>query len=154
MRTTHPARVLAFSALLAYAATGAAQNYPRKPVKVIEPVVAGSPVDVSMRRMVPRLTEYLGQPIVVENRPGGNAAIGAREVARAAPDGYVLLHAVANNAINDALEPNSDSRLNRELSPVTLILKTPLVMTVHPSLQVATLRDYIALAKARPGTIT
>jgi len=104
--------------------------------------------------MVPKLTEFLGQPVVMENRPGGNSAIGAREVARATPDGYVLLHANANNSINDALEPNSDSRLNRELSPVTLILKTPLVMTVHPSLNVGNLKDYIALAKTRPGTIT
>ncbi len=144
---------LALCAMLAYGTSGA-QSYPRKPIRMIEPVVSGSPLDVSMRRMIPKLTEFLGQPVVVENRPGGNSAIGAREVARAAPDGYVLLHANANNSINDALEPSSGTRLNRELSPVTLILKTPLVMTVHPSLQAGTLKDYISLARAKPGTIT
>ena len=153
-RTGKLTLLLSLCPLIVYGTSGVAQIYPRKPIRIIEPVVSGSPVDVSMRRMVPKLTEFLGQPVVMENRPGGNSAIGAREVARATPDGYVLLHANANNSINDALEPNSDSRLNRELSPVTLILKTPLVMTVHPSLNVGNLKDYIALAKTRPGTIT
>src|SRR3954470_16349085 len=80
-----------------------AQPYPGKPIRWIVPTGPGSAVDVNARRITPKLSEALGQPIVVENRPGANSMIGAREGARSAPDGYTLYQAVVNNAINDAL---------------------------------------------------
>ena len=87
-----------FSVLLAGSVF--AQQYPSKPVRWIVPTGPGSAVDVTARRIAPKLSEALGQPVVVENRPGANSMIGAREVARSAPDGYTLFQAVVNNALN------------------------------------------------------
>ncbi len=80
-----------------------AQAWPAKPIRIIVPAVGGSAVDVGMRRVAPKLAEALGQPVIVENRPGANSMIGAREVARMPADGYTLLHANINNALNDLL---------------------------------------------------
>jgi tripartite-type tricarboxylate transporter receptor subunit TctC len=92
--------------------------------------------------------------VIVENRPGANSMIGAREAARSAPDGYTLLQAVVNNALNDLLTPDPCCTLNDKLVPVTRLYTTPLVMVVHPSVQAKTLKEYVALAKAQPGTLT
>jgi len=131
-----------------------AQTYPSKPVRWIVPTGPGSAVDVNARRVTPKLAEALGQPVIVENRPGANSMIGAREAARSAPDGYTLYQAVVNNAINDALAPDPCCVLNDKLVPVTRLYTTPLVMVVHPGVQAATLQEYVALAKARPNTLT
>ena len=80
-----------------------AQAFPAKPIRIIVPAVPGSAVDVNARRIAPGLIELLGQSVIVENRAGANSAIGAREVARSAPDGYTLLHGNVNNALNDLL---------------------------------------------------
>jgi len=109
---------------------------------------------VNARRVAPRLAEALGQPVIVENRPGANSMIGAREAARAAPDGYTLYQAVVNNAINDALAPDPCCVLNDKLVAVTRLYTTPLVMVVHPGVQAATLKEYVALAKAQPNSLT
>ena len=119
----------------------------------IVPTGPGSAVDVNARRVTPKLAEALGQPVIVENRPGANSMIAAREAARAAPDGYTLFQAVVNNAINDALAPDPCCVLNDKLVPVTRLYTTPLVMVVHPSLP-GTLKDYVALAKAKPNSLT
>ena len=74
-----------------------AQGYPKKPIVIIEPVLAGGAPDVRMRQAAPKMAEFLGQPVIVENRPGANGAIGAREVGKAQADGYVLLHANISN---------------------------------------------------------
>src|SRR5687768_3951475 len=141
--------VLWFSAGLAVA-----QSYPTKPIRWIVPTGPGSAVDVQARRVAPKLGEALGQPVVVENRPGANSMIGAREAARAAPDGYTVFQAVVNNAINDALAPDPCCVLNDKLVPVTRLYITPLVMVVHPTLSAATLQEYVALAKAQPNSLT
>src|SRR5688572_19134848 len=93
--------------LLVFCTTAAAQPYPAKPVRWIVPTGPGSAVDVNARRITPKLGELLGQPVIVENRPGANSMIAAREAARAAPDGTTLFQAVVNNAINDALAPDA-----------------------------------------------
>jgi tripartite-type tricarboxylate transporter receptor subunit TctC len=143
-----------FASLLFCAGLACAQPYPSKPVRWIVPTGPGSAVDVNARRVTPRLAEALGQPVIVENRPGANSMIGAREAARAAPDGYTLFQAVVNNAINDALAPDSCCVLNDKLVPVTRLYTTPLVMVVHPTLPAGTLQEYVALAKAKPNSLT
>ena len=130
------------------------QTYPTKPVRWIVPTGAGSAVDVTARRVAPKLGEALGQPVIVENRPGGNSMIAAREVARAAPDGHTLLQAVVNNALNDLLTPDPCCLLNDRLVPVTRLISTPLVMVVHPSVPARSVKEYVALAKARPNELT
>jgi tripartite-type tricarboxylate transporter receptor subunit TctC len=141
-------------ATLLWASAAGAQTWPGKPIRWIVPTGPGSAVDVNARRIAPRLSEALGQPVIVENKPGANSMIGAREVARAAPDGYTLLQAVVNNALNDLLTPDPCCLLNDKLVPVTRLYTTPLVMVVHPSVAASTLKEYVALAKAQPGALT
>jgi tripartite-type tricarboxylate transporter receptor subunit TctC len=141
-------------AALLFASQVHAQTYPNKPVRWIVPTGPGSAVDVNARRVTPKLAEALGQPVVVENRPGANSMIGAREAARSAPDGYTLYQAVVNNAINDALAPDACCVLNDKLVAVTRLYTTPLVMVVHPGVQATSLKEYVALAKAQPNTLT
>jgi tripartite-type tricarboxylate transporter receptor subunit TctC len=131
-----------------------AQTWPAKPIRWIVPTGPGSAVDINARRVAPRLAEVLGQPVIVDNRPGANSMIGAREAARAAPDGYTLLQAVVNNALNDLLTPDSCCILNDKLIPVTRLYTTPLVMVVHPSVAAISLKEYVALAKANPQALT
>ncbi|MBI3372506.1 MAG: tripartite tricarboxylate transporter substrate binding protein [Betaproteobacteria bacterium] len=140
--------------LVLWAGFAVAQTYPAKPVRWIVPTGPGSAVDVNARRVAPRLSEALGQPVIVDNRPGANSMIGAREAARAAPDGYTLFQAVVNNALNDLLTPDPCCILNDKLIAVTRLYTTPLVMVVHPSVAANNLREYVALARAQPQMLT
>jgi tripartite-type tricarboxylate transporter receptor subunit TctC len=137
-----------------FAGLAAAQSYPTKPLRWIVPTGPGSAVDVQARRVAPKLGEALGQPVVVENRPGANSMIGAREAARAAPDGYTVFQAVVNNAINDALAPDPCCVLNDKLVPVTRLYITPLVMVVNPAVPAKTLPEFVALARSKPNELT
>jgi len=145
---------LLLAALLVLASHVEAQTYPTKPVRWIVPTGPGSAVDVNARRVTSKLAEALGQPVIVENKPGANSMIGAREVARSAPDGYTLYQAVVNNAINDALAPDPCCVLNDKLIAVTRLYTTPLVMVVNPAVPAKTLKEYVAHAKANPGALT
>lgn len=141
-------------ALLLWSVAATAQTWPAKPIRWIVPTGPGSAVDVNVRRVAPRLAEALGQPVIVDNRPGANSMIGAREVARAAPDGYTLLQAVINNALNDLLTPDPCCMLNDKLIAVTRLYTTPLVMVVHPSVTARNLKEYVAFAKTNPDYLT
>jgi tripartite-type tricarboxylate transporter receptor subunit TctC len=147
------ARLACLCALL-IAGTAQAQTWPAKAIRLIEPAGPGSAVDVFARKLGPPLAEALGQPVVIDNRPGANSAIGAREVARAPADGYTLLHGNINNALNDLLSNDACCRLNEALIPVTRLTSTPLVMVVHPSVPANNLREYLALAKSKPDFMT
>jgi tripartite-type tricarboxylate transporter receptor subunit TctC len=147
-------KTIVVAAALALSAAVHAQQWPSKPLRWIVPTGPGSAVDVNARRVTPKLAEALGQPVIVENRPGANSMIAAREAARAAPDGYTLFQAVVNNAINDALAPDPCCVLNDKLVPVTRLYTTPLVMVVHPGVPAATLQEYVALARAKPNSLT
>jgi len=141
-----PAAVLCSAAL--------AQNFPAKPIRIITPVVAGSAPDLRVRSVAPKLTEALGQPIVVDNRPGANGTIGAREAAKAPADGYTLFNANINNALNDLLNPDPSCRLNQELVAVTDLALSPLIMVVNPSVPANSLNEFIELARAKPKGLT
>jgi tripartite-type tricarboxylate transporter receptor subunit TctC len=142
-------------ALLLGASLGVgAQTYPNKTVRIIEPAGPGSAVDVFARKLGIGLAGKWGQPVLVENRPGANSAIGAREAARSAPDGYTIFHANINNSLNDILTNDACCKLNEALIPVTLLTSTPLVMVVNPALGVKTWKEYLALAKSQPTGVT
>ena len=144
----------AFLGLAAAASQPFAQSYPTKPIHWLVPTGAGSALDVVARRVAPKLGEALGQPVIVENKPGGNSVVAAREAARAAPDGYTLYQGVINNAINDVLTPDPCCILNDKLVPVTRLISTSLVMVVHPSVPASSVKEYVALAKSRPNSLT
>jgi tripartite-type tricarboxylate transporter receptor subunit TctC len=131
-----------------------AQNYPNKTIRIIEPAGPGSAVDIFARKLTPSLSDRLGQAVIVENKPGANSAIGAREAAKSIPDGYTLFHANINNSLNDILTGDACCRLNEALIPVTLLTSTPLVMVVNPSLGVKTWKEYLDLAKSQPKLLT
>jgi tripartite-type tricarboxylate transporter receptor subunit TctC len=139
---------------LLFAAFALGQQYPSKPLRWIVPTGPGSAVDVTARRIAPKLSETLGQPVIVENRPGANSMIGAREAARAAPDGHTLFQGVVNNALNDLVTPDACCILNEKLVAVTRLISTPLVMVVHPSVPANSVKEYVALAKSRPNQLT
>jgi tripartite-type tricarboxylate transporter receptor subunit TctC len=144
----------AVAALLLCASTAFAQGWPAKPIRWIVPTGPGSAVDVNARRIAPRLADALGQPVVIENRAGANGMIAAREAARAAPDGYTLYQAVINNALNDLLTPDACCLLNEKLIPVTRLYTTPLIMVVNPQVPANDLKEYVALAKSKPQSLT
>jgi tripartite-type tricarboxylate transporter receptor subunit TctC len=150
MRTTW---TLALVALLASAAA-AAQGFPTKPMRILVPSVAGSSPDIRARQIAGKLSETFGQPVIVENRPGANGLIAAREAVKGGPDGHTLFLALINNAIFDVLKPDPCCRLNHELMPVSRFTMTPLVMVEYPGVPARTLKEYIALAKAKPGELT
>ena len=130
------------------------QNFPSRPIRILVPTIAGSAPDVRVRQIAPKLSDAVGQPVIVDNRPGANGTIATQLAARATPDGHTLLYGLINNAINDALHPESCCRLNQELVAVVHFTSTPLVMVVHPSVPANTLQEYLQLAKARPAFLT
>jgi tripartite-type tricarboxylate transporter receptor subunit TctC len=143
---------LLFAGALA-ALTAQAQNYPQRAVRLVVPYVPGGGTDFTARVIAPRLSEALGQQVVVENRPGGGANIGSDLVAKAAPDGYTLLMAGAANAINMSLYAKLPYDTLRDFAPVSLSVKGANVLLVHPSLPAKTLKELLALARAQPGKL-
>jgi tripartite-type tricarboxylate transporter receptor subunit TctC len=146
-------RALLFLALLA-AGAALAQTFPSKPIRILVPSVAGSSPDVRARQVAGKLAEAFGQPVIVENRPGGNGLIAAREAVKAPADGHTLFLALINNAIGDALKPDPCCRLNQELVPVSRFTMTPLVVVVNPALQVSSLNELLEKARANPDALT
>ena len=152
MRTFQMLTCLA-AGLLA-AANAGAQPYPSKPIRIVVPFSAGGPADITTRTIAPRLTELLGQPIVVDNRAGANGVIGAENVIKSAPDGYTLLMATASvAAINMVTYAKAPYDSLRDLQPLTPVMTTSSLIVVHPSVPAKTLKELVALAKARPNQI-
>ena len=153
MTTAHRILCAALSAAFP-AATFAQSHYPSKPIRIIVPTIAGSAPDVRVRQISPKLSEAVGQPVIVDNRPGANGTIATQLAARAQPDGHTVFYGLINNAIYDLLYPGWCCQLNRELTPVVHFTLTPLVMVIHPGVQANSLQDYIRLAKGKPGAVT
>ena len=136
------------------AANGHAQTYPAKPVRIVVGFVPGGGSDFIARLISVKLTESLGRPVIVENRPGAGAAIATELVAKAPPDGYTLLLGSAGPfGIVPALNPKTPYDALKDFDPITLVVIMPFVMTVHPSLPVKNVKDLIALARAKPGQL-
>ena len=142
----------AWMAQLAPAA--AQQTYPGKAIRFIVPYAAGGSVDPLVRLFTVKLSESLGQPMIVDLRPGGNTIIGTEAVAKSAPDGHTLLvMTVANHAINALLIPNLPYDSIRDFAPVAAISTSDYVLVLHPSVPADNLKTFIAFAKARPGQL-
>ncbi len=144
------------AALLALAAGGAraATDWPVRPVRLVVPFPPGGSTDILGRSIAQKLQESLGQPFVVENKPGAGGSIGATEVARAAPDGYTLLMGhIGTLAINPSLYPDLAYDPVRSFAPVALIARVPNVLVVNPAVPARDVQQLIALAKAKPGAL-
>jgi tripartite-type tricarboxylate transporter receptor subunit TctC len=152
MRFIHRVIVAALLTLFA-AAAGTAQDYPNRAIKIVAPFGAGGPGDVFSRQVALYLTELLKQTVVVENRPGAGSIIGADAVAKSAPDGYTLLTVSNTLTANETLSPNKPYVLMRDFLPVAGLNYSELVMVVHPSVPANNLKEFIALAKAKPGQL-
>ena len=144
----------AMTGSLALAASIAgAQNYPDKAVTMVAPFPAGGSVDLVARAVAQQMSELWKQPVIVANRPGAGGNIGAEAVARAAPDGYTLLMGTTALASSPALYTKLPYDLLRDLAPVSLVVTMSNVLVVHPALPARSVRELIALAKARPGVL-
>jgi tripartite-type tricarboxylate transporter receptor subunit TctC len=150
----HGLRACALAALALFPAAAYAQAYPVKPIRMIVAYPPGGGTDIVGRVIAQELGETLGQSVVVENRGGASGNIGTELAAHAAPDGYtVLMGNVAPNAINVSLFKNLPFDPVADFAPVTLVASTPNILVVHPSMPARTVKDVIALAKAKPGTL-
>ncbi len=138
---------------VAHAQAPAAGPYPAKSVRIIVPFAAGGNTDFTARTIAAKLTESLGQQVLVDNRPGGSTNIGSDMVVKSAPDGYTILMGGAANTINVAVLAKVPFELQRDLTPVVLCVKGANVLTMHPSLPAKNLKELIAIAKARPGQL-
>lgn len=137
-------------ALALCSAVALAQGFPSRPIRILVPSVAGSSPDIRARQIAPKLSEAFGQPVIVENRPGANGLIAAREAAKSPADGHTLFLALINNAVGDLLSTDTCCRLGQELAPVSRFSMTPLLFVVNPAVGASTLPEFVEQAKARP----
>ncbi|MEQ1775565.1 MAG: tripartite tricarboxylate transporter substrate binding protein [Burkholderiales bacterium] len=136
------------------AATGAAQAYPTKPIRYIVAFPAGGTTDLLGRLIGQKLTEAWGQPVIMDNRAGAAGSVGSEAAAKAPADGYTLLGGtISSHSINSSLYSKLAYHPLRDFAPVTRIASVPNVLVVHPSLPVKTVKEFAALAKARPGQL-
>jgi len=135
-------------------ATAVAQNYPAKAVRLVVPYAAGGGVDIVARSLAQEMTKRLGQQMIVENKVGAGGNIGSDAVAKSAPDGHTLLLASPANAVNGSLYAKMPYNPARDLAPVALVATTPAIMLASPSLPVRNVKELVALAKAKPGTLS
>ncbi len=131
-----------------------AQAYPSRPIHLVVPFPAGGPTDVIARAIGQKLSDAVGQPVVIDNKPGAGGAIGSEAVARSAPDGYtVVIGTSSTHSIGPALNPKTPYKVERDFAPVSLVATAPNVLVVSPKLAANNVRELIALAKAQPGKL-
>ncbi len=141
------------SAALATTAVAAiAADYPTRPIRIVVPYPAGGPVDITARAIGPKLSESLGQPIVIDNRGGAGGILGSDLVAKSAPDGYTLLLCTTANAINASLIPKLPYDMQKDFAPIVLVALITSVVVVHPSVPAHSIKELIAVAKGRQLT--
>jgi tripartite-type tricarboxylate transporter receptor subunit TctC len=141
--------------LVGFASAASAQSYPSKPIRFISPYAPGGGTDILARLIGQKLSEGVGQPVVIDNRPGAGGVIGTEIVAKSPPDGYTLMLASPAPIV---VAPYLHKKLGydplKDLAPVTLISVVPAVLIVHPSLAAKSVKELIAIAKAKPGQLT
>jgi tripartite-type tricarboxylate transporter receptor subunit TctC len=149
-----------FAALLALAIAATigappckADNYPSRPVRIIVPFGAGGPTDVYTRAIAEELRKALHQTFVMENKPGAGTTIGTDYVAKAAPDGYTLLMVSGTQTVNETLYTKKPYHLMHDLVPIAPLIDSDLVLVVYPSVPAKSVKELLALARAKPGTL-
>lgn len=140
-------------ALLAFSAGSWSQSYPTRPVKIVVPYGVGGSADVYARYLGAKLQESLGQSFVIENRPGGGSIVGTDVVAKSDPDGYTLLMMSNTHTVNETLIPKKPFDLMRDFAPISGVSYSDLMMVVPLSVPAANLKEFIALAKSKPGAL-
>jgi tripartite-type tricarboxylate transporter receptor subunit TctC len=147
-----PVIILAVLGALALASAASAQSrFPERPLRFIVPFPPGGGNDILARGIAPKLAEFLGQPVVIDNRPGAGGNIGTDIAAKSPPDGYTIVIASNQVTINPWLFSKLPFDIEHDLTPVALAATVPMVLVVNPSVPAKTLREFIALAKAHPG---
>lgn len=131
-------------------AAQSSSSYPNRPIRVVVPYAPGGPVDVTARILAEPLSRHLGKSVVVDNKPGGNAAIGTESVARAAPDGYTLLMAAPAHTSNPSLIKSLSFNTARDFAPISCVMDQPLLIAVQSTMEVNTVAELIAKLKANP----
>jgi tripartite-type tricarboxylate transporter receptor subunit TctC len=129
------------------------RDFPQRPIRIMVPVPPGGSIDVAMRLLAPKMTESLGQSVIIDNRGGASTNIGMEQVARAPADGYTLLSNTVPLVANPALFPKLSFSPEKDFAPISLVVSGPTVIVTHPSLPVRDVAGLIKLAKARPGSI-
>ncbi|MBT2322099.1 tripartite tricarboxylate transporter substrate binding protein [Variovorax paradoxus] len=146
-------RILAGAALLLAALGAQAQAWPARPVRLVVTYPPGGTVDAVARILAPKLSARLGQPVVIDNRGGAGGAIGGELVAKSPADGYTVMLDASNHAQNPALRSKMPFDTLRDFAPVSLLVKVPNILVVHPGASIQSVKDLIAQAKAKPGEI-
>jgi tripartite-type tricarboxylate transporter receptor subunit TctC len=152
-RRAFQAVVIATMSMVGLMPAAAQTAYPTRPIHLIVGFAAGGPTDVLARIIGGRMSEILGQQVVIENRTGASGNIATQYVVRAPGDGYTILMGANSNAVNESLFKNLDFNFAKDLIPVAPLAEAPTVLVVHPSLEVKSVKDLINLAKAKPGEI-
>lgn len=146
-------RVLGIAFALGTATAGMAQDYPARPIRLVVPFGAGGGTDNLARIIEPHLSKALGQSLVIENKPGAGSIIGADLVAKAEPNGYTLLMVDSSFSANPGLYKSLPYDTARDLAPVSLLATAPVILVAHASVKAATIREFVALARSRPGAL-
>jgi len=129
------------------------QPYPSRAVRIVVPFAVGGPADIYARFVGAKLQEALGQPFVIEDRPGGGSIVGTDAVAKSPPDGYTLLMMSNTHTVNETLIPKKPFDLMRDLAPISGVNYSDLLMVIHPSVPANNLKEFIALARSQPGKL-
>ncbi|HEU0290710.1 MAG TPA: tripartite tricarboxylate transporter substrate binding protein [Burkholderiales bacterium] len=145
--------LLAAAGFWLVAGDAAAQGYPSRPVRLVIPFSAGGAADVPARILTQRLSDGLGQQVIIENRPGAGSTIGAEAAAKASPDGYTLFWISNTHFVSAALHKKLNYDALNDYTPVTQVTSAPNILVVHPSLPAKNVKELVALAKAKPGQI-
>lgn len=146
-------RLLLICASLCMAAIAAAQDYPSKPIRFITPYPPGGTTTLLSRLVGQKLTDSWGQPVIVENRPGGNTIIGTEAAAKSPPDGYTILLAASSHILSPLLLPRLPYDTIKDFTAIATLASTEQLLVLHPTLAANNLREFIALAKSRPGQL-
>jgi tripartite-type tricarboxylate transporter receptor subunit TctC len=143
----------AAAAVVAAAASCLAQSYPARPIRLIVPYTAGSPNDVIVRLLTQRLEAKLGQPFVIDNRPGGGTAVGTKSAANAEPDGYTLLFSSSSLVIDPALNKSTSYDPKKDFAPIATVATTLWVLVITPRVPARTVAEFVAWSKQHPGEV-